>query len=77
MDRTANRTWTGTLQQPTDFIDFSNCKCTGKECRCPRKVEVSLRTADGRTVVAVLTAEEAERYGRQIVLAAEMARALS
>lgn len=79
MTATANRTWTGTPQRPTDFVDFDNCKCPieVKECRCPRKVEISLRTADGRTVVAVLTADEAEQYGRQILFAAEMARALS
>lgn len=69
-----NRTWTGTLQRPTDFIDFSNCDHT-EACTCPRKVEVPIRTADGRTVVAVLTADEAQRYAEQILLAAEFARA--
>lgn len=71
-----NRTWTGTPQRPTDFVDFDNCKCAG-ECTCPKKVEIALRTADGRTVVAVLTADEADQYAAQIASAAEFARALS
>lgn len=73
MAATANRTWIGTCQRPTDFIDFSNCKCDN-ECTCPKKVEIPIRTADGRTVIAVLTADEAEEYARRILFAAEMAR---
>jgi hypothetical protein len=71
-----NRTWTGTPQRPTDFVDFDECKCTN-DCTCPKKVRIPIQTADGRTVVAVLTADEAERYAAQIASAAEFARALS
>ena len=70
---TKNRTWTGTLQRPTDFIDFSNCEHIDR-CTCPRKVEIPVRTADGRTVVAVMTPDEAERYAQQLLLAVEFAR---
>lgn len=70
---TKNRTWTGTLQRPSDFVDFSNCDHTDR-CTCPRKVEIPIRTADGRTVTAVLTADEAEEFARRVLLAAEFAR---
>jgi len=70
------RTWIGTLQRPTDFIDFSACDHTDR-CTCPRKVEVPIRSADGRTIVAVLTADEAQRYAEQLLTAAEFARDLS
>ena len=77
MQTKTNRTWIGTPERPTDFVDFDACKCTGDMCTCPKKVQIPLRTADGRTVVAVLTADEAEQYAAQIAMAAEMARALS
>lgn len=70
---TKTRTWTGTLQRPTDFIDFSQCDHTDT-CTCPKKIEIPIRTADGRTVIAVLTPDEAEQYADQLRTAAEFAR---
>lgn len=74
MTATTNRTWIGTPQRPSDFIDFSNCDHTDG-CTCPKKVEIPLRTSDGRTVVAHLTPDEAEQFAAQILSAAEFARA--
>lgn len=77
MSITGKRTWTGTVQRPVDFIDFNGCECNGSQCVCPRKVRISLRTADGRTVVADLSPDEAEKFASQVSSSAAMARALS
>lgn len=73
---TKTRTWTGTLQRPADVVNWDACQCTG-DCTCPKVVEIPIRTADGRTIIATLTADEAEQYAARVQAAAEMARALS
>lgn len=70
------RTWMGTALRPTHLVPLHDCDYRDV-CRHPEVVEVALRTADGRTVIAHFTPDEAEQYAERVAYAAEFARALS
>lgn len=72
---TKTRTWMGTPQRPTNYTPWHDCDHVDV-CRHPHIVEIALRTADGRTVTAQFTPDEADRYAEQIASAAGFARAL-
>lgn len=73
---TKTRRWTGTVLAP--FHGIPPCALSG-ECSCPKdregiceyQVEISLATADGRTVTAYLTATAAKEFAEQIAFQAE------
>jgi hypothetical protein len=76
---TAHRTWIGTAgraipREPWETGQDCGCADDQDYCRCPRIIEIPITTADGRTVVARMTPDEADAYARQIQTAVEFAR---
>lgn len=75
---TKNRTWIGAPGWPTSSMaPWHECDDEKTCSRCGYVVELPLRTADGRTVVAQLTADEAEQLASRLEAAAASARALA
>jgi hypothetical protein len=74
---TTTRTWTGTPLHPSSGIPPHECDDVDHCSLCTYVVDVPIRTADGRTVVAHMTPDQAEALADQIKNAAEMARALA
>jgi hypothetical protein len=75
---TKTRTWIGTPGWPAaSMTPWHECDDEKNCSLCGYVVELPLRTADGRTVVAQLTADEAEQLASRLEAAAASARALA